>query len=107
MKKKNAKTPKRQKAKMPEWPKGALPRQLHVQPNDRGFREIYAKAYLPPHDPVRIVTASSAINSDYDNAFDLPGSSYLWIGDTVHLNREAVVELVEHLRGWLKTGCLR
>lgn len=37
---------------------------------------------------------------------DNPGSSFLWVGNDHHLNREEVTELVSRLLWWLKTGHL-
>lgn len=39
------------------------------------------------------------------HVWDTPGN-YLWIGDTVHLNRDEVMEMVHHLLAWVKTGSL-
>jgi hypothetical protein len=51
----------------------------------------------------RLIQESSAIG-DYENSFDCPGSSYLWIGQYHHLNREEVAELIARMQYWLKTG---
>lgn len=49
---------------------------------------------------------SSAIG-DYDDAFDRPGSSFVWLGkgpERMHLAREQVDDLVEALQRWRDTG---
>jgi hypothetical protein len=49
---------------------------------------------------------SSAIG-DYDDALDHPGASFVWLGrsgNRMHLSRELVKELVEHLNTWLDVG---
>ncbi len=56
-------------------------------------------------DKERLAAQSSAIG-DYEDSFERPGSSFLWIGDYHHLNREEVQQLVNHLQSWLKTGSL-
>jgi len=48
----------------------------------------------------RIVSESSAIG-DYEDSFDLPGSSYLWVGDN-QLDREEVGRLCNALTHWLE-----
>lgn len=73
--------------------------------SDRGFQMIVHPRYVPPHDEIRVVGISSAIG-DYDHSFDRPGSSALWIGDHIHLNRDEVLELICRLQLWLATGKL-
>jgi hypothetical protein len=54
------------------------------------------------------IQASSAIG-DYNDAYDKPGNSFLWmgVGDTrMHVGREQVAEIVTHLQAWLATGSL-
>lgn len=57
----------------------------------------------------------SSIIGEYDDAYDRPGSSCVWLGrdpdpaDTqsstrMHLNREQVADLVDQLQCWLDTG---
>jgi hypothetical protein len=77
---------------------------MNVERTQRGFPLITHDAYPPkPGDAPRLVQASSAVGP-YDDAFDRPGSSFLWVGDRHHLNRDEVAELVRHLQSWLDTG---
>jgi hypothetical protein len=78
---------------------------MKIVRSDRGFFFLMHPTYLPPHDEGRLASESSAIG-DYDDSMDNPGSSFLWIGDDHHLNREEVKEFIQHLRQWLKTGRL-
>ena len=72
----------------------------------RGFEGIDREVYASKTGEVsRLVQASSAIGA-YEDAFDKPGSSYLWIGEHHHLSREEVTELVHHLLHWRRTGSL-
>jgi hypothetical protein len=73
---------------------------------ERGFQIVTHEIYVadPPEDG-RLVQASSAIG-DYEDSFDRPGSSFLWVGRDHHLNREEVAELVARLSHWLSTGRL-
>lgn len=71
----------------------------------RGFQVVEHEVYPPNGSSDRLVQQSSAIG-EYDDAFDRPGSSFLWIGKKHHLNREQVGELVERLQEWLRTGML-
>ena len=77
---------------------------MEVEYNSRGFQ------YLSPS--ILDIRQSSAIG-DYDHSMDVPGSSYLWLLDGDHYDKddvEALVkeleETVEHLRAWLNTGSL-
>lgn len=74
--------------------------------SDRGFQYIMETGYPPQPDwAPRVVCQSSAIGN-YPDSFDKPGSSYLWIGENHHLNREQVAELATALQLWLSTGKL-
>lgn len=84
---------------------------MKVTRTDRGF-ELIEHEHYPlhdkegnPHEPVRLVQASSAIGN-YPDSFDRAGSSFLWIGPDIHLNREEVADLVRHLTAWVETGSL-
>lgn len=75
---------------------------------ERGFQLIECPKYLPEDGKfvsARVVQQSSAIGNAPD-AFDRPGSSYLWFGEDHHLDRAQVKELVAHLNLWLETGRL-
>jgi|GEM_PF-3411062 len=77
----------------------------------RGFRDITHQTY--PADELvaqfgssaRIAGESSAIG-DYPDSMDKPGSSYIWIGEAHHLDREEVAQLIRALSIWLNTGRL-
>lgn len=73
--------------------------------SNRGFDFLEHNRYVEPHDDIRLASQSSAIG-EYEDSWDRPGSSFLWIGDNHHLNREQVAEFVEYLNRWLKTGRL-
>lgn len=47
-----------------------------------------------------IVSESSAVG-DYEDSFEIPGSSYLWVGEA-QLNREEVGRLCSALTHWLE-----
>jgi hypothetical protein len=72
----------------------------------RGFIVVTHEGYVDYPTERRLVQESSAVG-DYDDSFDIPGSSYLWVGDKHHLNREEVQELVEILQHWLSHKTLR
>ena len=71
----------------------------------RGFSMVEHPNY-PDGDMVRALQASSAIDMRYEDSFDKPGSSYLWVGPELHLNREDVAEMIVHMQRWLDTGSL-
>lgn len=73
----------------------------------RGFIVVMHEKYPNNHgEQTRLIQESSAIG-DYDDSFDRPGSSYLWVGQDHHLNREDVAELISQLHHWLDTGRLK
>ena len=78
---------------------------MRVEKSDRGFQCLTHPSYLEPHEAKRVVSQSSAIG-DYDDSLDYPGSSFLWVGDHHHLNREEVRGLRDSLTMWLLTGSL-
>ena len=71
---------------------------------ERGFVVVEHPVYVKG-DP-RLIQESSACG-DYEDAFEKPGSSFLWIGMDHHLNREEVAELVGRMQHWLATGRLK
>lgn len=75
-----------------------------VNRTNRGFELIIHPTYLTQSE-MRLVGASSAVG-DNEDSMDRPGSSYLWIAENHHLNREEVAELVGHLSAWVATGSL-
>lgn len=76
---------------------------MHIVKSERGFEFLQHPEYVPPWADKRLASQSSAVG-DYDDA--RPGTSFLWIGDDHHLNREEVSQLVRHLLAWLATGSL-
>ncbi len=69
----------------------------------RGFVVVLEEKYQnTPGEFTRLIGESSAVG-DYDDSWDLPGSSFLWIGNDHHLNREQVRELIDRMEHWLQT----
>lgn len=80
---------------------------MKAEKTDRGFVVVVHEKYQnEPGKMTRLIQESSAIG-DYENSFDCPGSSYLWVGQDHHLNREEVAELITRMKYWLKTGRLK
>lgn len=73
--------------------------------NVSGFAVVTHPNYRSPNKDTRLIQESSAVG-DYPDSMDNPGSSFLWVGNDHHLNREEVTELVSRLLWWLKTGHL-
>jgi len=72
---------------------------------DGGFRLALTEKYTE-EGKIRLLQESSAIG-DYEDSWDKPGSSFLWVGAAqIHLNREQIAELVEAMKVWLETGRL-
>lgn len=78
---------------------------MKITKSERGFEELRHESY-PEGKQLRVVSASSIIG-DYEDAFDRPGTSALWIGDNHHMNREEVRELIKYLQAWVDTGSLK
>jgi len=76
---------------------------MKVTKNRRGF-DIIERDNYAEEGKSRLVQESSAVG-DYDDSFDNPGSSFLWVGDH-HLNREEVTDLISFLQQWADTGHL-
>jgi len=68
--------------------------------SNRGFRIVKADYYPPNGEKIRLVQESSSVG-DYEDSLECAGSSYLWVGDNIHLDREEVSELVRCLQYWL------
>jgi hypothetical protein len=80
---------------------------LKVQKDKRGFERIEHPTYLGQPKTKVLVAESSAIGPHYEDALDRPGSSFLWLGDHFHLDREEVTELAARLNAWRATGSLK
>ncbi len=79
---------------------------MKTEKTDRGFVVVTHEKYQnKPGEMTRLIQESSAID-DYENSFECPGSSYLWVGQDHHLNRKEVFELISRMQHWLKTGRL-
>ena len=75
---------------------------MRVLENDRGFRKVVAEKYQnEPGEFTGLIAESSAIG-DYDDSMEMPGSSYLWVGQDHHLNREEIADLIVYLQSWLR-----
>lgn len=74
---------------------------MEVKSTSRGFRFIEHLMYPLDGSSGAVVRESSAIG-DYHDSYNCPGSSYLWVGDNHHLNREEVARLIEYMQDWLK-----
>jgi len=68
----------------------------------RGFTVIEHEKYQNiPGEFTRLIQESSAIG-DYGDSGDNPGSSFLWVGQDHHLNREDITELIQMMQYWLR-----
>lgn len=77
---------------------------METKITNRGFAIVEQKEYTT--DKIsRLIQESSAVGP-YEDSLDKPGSSYLWVGENHHLNREEIEELVDKLNHWLKHGVL-
>lgn len=77
---------------------------MKEETTDRGFQVVTHPGYASGH-VCRVVGQSSAIG-DYEDSMERPGSSFLWIGENHHLNREEVEQLKQNLVHWLRSGKL-
>ncbi len=79
---------------------------MEMEKNARNFHVLMHPRYGEDNRELPIVQESSAIGN-YPDAFDKPGSSFLWIGSRHHLDREEVKTLIVFLQHWLETGSLK
>lgn len=88
---------------------------MRYEISDRGFRRIVATVYggqnnlaFEPDDtdPVALLVAEASTVGDYPDSLDRPGSSFLWVGEYHHLDRNQVAELAAALNHWLESGRL-
>jgi len=74
---------------------------MRIIETDRRFRILFHKKYASfPVEITRLLQESSAVG-DYDDSMKRGGSSYLWVGQDHHLNREEVAELIGFMAHWL------
>ncbi len=81
---------------------------MNVVKSERGFEVLEHEVYpgvKTSERVLRLALQSSAIG-EYDDSMSRPGSSYLWIAEHHHLNREEVEQFVGHLQSWLNTGSM-
>lgn len=78
-----------------------------VETTSRGFEIV---RFRDANECECSLQQSSAIGA-YADSMEKPGSSFVWLGrdvvsDRMHLDRDQVQGLVNHLQQWLKTGSL-
>jgi len=74
---------------------------MRTKKADRGFVAVVEEKYQnKPGEFTRLMQESSAIGN-YEDSFDIPGSSFLWIGQDHHLNREQIKQFIDHLQYWI------
>lgn len=61
---------------------------------ERGFHRVEHQKYAETAETMALLIQESS------------GSSFLWIGQDHHLNREEVRELIDRMEHWLETGRL-
>jgi len=84
-----------------------IPETMEISASVRGFVFIHGEHYPPMVDEsgkpktTRLLSESSVIG-DYEDSMDNPGSSSLWFGNDLHLNREKVEFAAKAMQFWLK-----
>ena len=73
---------------------------METEKTGRGFINVLEFGYQD-NKVERLIGESSAIG-DYEDSMDKPGSSYLWVGNNFHLNREQVKKLIGLMEHWIK-----
>jgi hypothetical protein len=74
---------------------------MKTEQTDRGFRYLMHDIYGNTSESARLISESSAIGN-YKDSMSRPGSSFLWVGEHHHLNREEVNQLVDYMNHWLQ-----
>ena len=77
-----------------------------VETTERGFEIVRYPVDGKGSEVTRLVQQSSRIGSTYEDAMERPGTSFLWLGNDHHLDREEVAHLIENLTNWLASGSL-
>ena len=75
---------------------------MKSEKTSRGFVRVLHPKYTDSTVQQRLIQESSAVG-DYEDSWDSPGSSSLWVGDHLHLNREEVIELIQRMQYWVDT----
>ena len=76
---------------------------MKAEETERGFiRVMHEKYQNKPGEITCLVQESSAIG-DRDDSFENPGSSFLWVGNDHHLNRDEIRDLINRMQYWLDT----
>lgn len=78
---------------------------MYIELSERGFRFLKKRNYSVRPQETRVVSESSAIGP-YDDSMENPGSSYLWVGNDHHLNREESRTLALAILHWTIHGKL-
>lgn len=76
---------------------------MFLKMSDRGFTTLHHPNYINGQKYDRLVSESSAVGT-YEDSMDKPGSSFLWVGNAHHLNRDDVKELILFMECWLECG---
>ena len=75
---------------------------MKAEKTGRGFIIVTHEKYQnKPGEMIRLIQESSAVG-DHEDSFDMPGSSFLWVGEDHHLDRDHVVELISRMEYWLE-----
>lgn len=82
---------------------------MQIARSERGFEFLEHEVYpgVDPAEPLERLASQSSAIGDYPDSHERPGSSYLWIGDNHHLDREEVAQFIGYLQRWLDTGKMR
>jgi hypothetical protein len=76
---------------------------MELTRTERGFPVLLHKGI--GGDTIRLLQMSSVVGP-YEDAFERPGTSALWVGWRHHLSREEVAQLVRHMQHWLDAGTI-
>lgn len=79
---------------------------MHAKKSERGYTFVLEEKYQNKRGEFTPIIGESSAIGDYDDSMAKPGSSFLWVGNDHHLNREQVRELIQRMEHWLATGRL-
>jgi hypothetical protein len=74
---------------------------MRIKVSDRGFISLMHREEVSSDVEVRVVSESSKMGT-YSDSEANPGSSFLWVGEQVQLNREEADRLAKSIQYWLK-----
>lgn len=79
---------------------------MRIEKTQRGFEVLLHETYPPNEGGTARLAQQSSLIGSYEDSWERPGSSSLWVGEHHHLSREEAREFAARLLAWAETGSL-